>query len=322
MAVLAISLVALTTSCGYEQYITINTDGTSDVTAKIMLKEEEIQEVDETFKKEYNSSFNEVMAESGFIYSGERVLDGKKYKVYNQTEKQNIEETNKMFVLKNDEQAVVDMNSDSFDFTLMRSGQNKDVEQYEHLVYRFEYPNKIVNASIVAEDNTMTISTMDMLDKDLDRVYVTFKEGVTSRKDLKVDGVKDGGYYNKTKGLTVTSTGVIEKFRVNNKPQPKNSYKASKDGKYKVEIKLASGVEKKFSFTIDKTKPTTNIKAKTYTKDVKITYKDSLSGIKKATLNNKSIKSGTKVTKDGKYTLKITDRAGNTKIVKFNRKKL
>lgn len=73
LAVLAMSLVALTTSCGYEQYITINTDGTSDVTAKIMLKEEEIQEVDETFKKEYNSSFNEVMAESGFVYSGERV---------------------------------------------------------------------------------------------------------------------------------------------------------------------------------------------------------------------------------------------------------
>ncbi len=69
----------------------------------------------------------------------------------------------------------------------------------------------------------------------------------------------------------------------------------------------------------DTTKPTvTGVKdGKKYSKAVTIKYSDKESGIKKATLNGKKIKSGTKVSKKGKYTLKVTDKAGNTKTVKF-----
>lgn len=56
---------------------------------------------------------------------------------------------------------------------------------------------------------------------------------------------------------------------------------------------------------------------KTYKKAVKVTFKDEKSGIKKATLNGKEIKSGKKISKKGSYTLKVTDRAGNTKTIKF-----
>ena len=69
----------------------------------------------------------------------------------------------------------------------------------------------------------------------------------------------------------------------------------------------------------DRIKPTvTGVKNnKTYKKQVTIKFSDKQSGIKKATLNGKKIKSGKKVKKNGKYTLKVYDRAGNVKQVKF-----
>ena len=69
----------------------------------------------------------------------------------------------------------------------------------------------------------------------------------------------------------------------------------------------------------DKIKPTvTGVKNnKTYKKQVTIKFSDKQSGIKKATLNGKKIKSGKKVKKNGKYTLKVHDKAGNVKQVKF-----
>lgn len=316
------SLVMLSaTGCGYEQFITVNEDGTSEVTAKLLLKDIEIEQADATCEKEYGSSFTDLLTKSGLCYSGERVLDDTKYKVYSESKKQDATETDKMFVFKNDEQAVIDMNSDCFDFAQLRKDNGKDeVDKYEHFIYRFDYPQKIVNASIIAEDNTLTISKMDMLDKDLDRVYVTFKEGVSSRRDLKLSGVADKGCYNKVKTVSAKSSGVITKFRVNNEPLSKNSYKATKQGKYSILVELSSGVTKKLNFTIDKSKPTTNIKAKTYTKTAKITFKDKLSGIKKALLNGKIVKNNTKVSKSGSYTLSITDKAGNTNTVKFTLK--
>lgn len=75
----------------------------------------------------------------------------------------------------------------------------------------------------------------------------------------------------------------------------------------------------KRSIDSDKTKPTVSgVKdGKKYSKAVTITFSDKDSGVKKATLNGKTFKSGTKVSKKGKYTLKVTDYAGNTKTVKF-----
>lgn len=74
---------------------------------------------------------------------------------------------------------------------------------------------------------------------------------------------------------------------------------------------------------IDTTKPTVKgVKnKKSYKKPVTIKFSDKSSGIKKATLNGKKIKSGKKVKKAGSYTLKVWDKAGNCRIVKFKIKK-
>lgn len=57
--------------------------------------------------------------------------------------------------------------------------------------------------------------------------------------------------------------------------------------------------------------------AKTGTSPVTIRAKDSGTGIHKITINGKTIKSGTKITKAGSYTVKATDKVGNTRTVKF-----
>ena len=62
---------------------------------------------------------------------------------------------------------------------------------------------------------------------------------------------------------------------------------------------------------------------RTYKKTITIKFKDEKggSGIKKATLNSKRIKSGKKVSKNGFYTLNVTDKAGNIRTIKFKIKK-
>ena len=135
-------------------------------------------------------------------------------------------------------------------------------------------------------------------------------------------GAKDKKAYRKSITIQVGAKSAVTSFTVNGKQQPNNKFTADKNGKYKVVVQTATGLKKQISFCIDKQKPTTNIKnKKTYKKTVKITFKDKISGIKKATLNGKKIKSGKKVKKNGKYTLKIYDKAGNVKTVKFTIKK-
>ena len=69
---------------------------------------------------------------------------------------------------------------------------------------------------------------------------------------------------------------------------------------------------------VDKTKPTiTGVKnGAAYKKPVVIKFNDA-SGIKSAKINGKKLKSGTKVSKKGSYTVTVVDKKGNSKTVKF-----
>ena len=143
--------------------------------------------------------------------------------------------------------------------------------------------------------------------------------------------------YKVKKYITINSDNVIKKvyitrngkkysddeyYYVNDKEYDNvyNKFAFVKDGKYVVKTTLVNGATSTLKFTVDRTKPTTNMKAKTYkktSKGKKITFKDATSGVKKATLNGKTIKSGKVVKKAGKYTLVIYDKAGNKKSVTF-----
>lgn len=95
------------------------------------------------------------------------------------------------------------------------------------------------------------------------------------------------------------------------------------DGKHTLVISDTYGNKETVTFKTDKTAPIVKgVKNKeNYKKAVTIKFSDDVSGIKKAVLNGKSIKSGKKIKDAGNYTLKVRDKAGNITTVKFNIKK-
>lgn len=100
------------------------------------------------------------------------------------------------------------------------------------------------------------------------------------------------------------------------------SYTATANGTYTFRICDYLGNYSLYSVkvsNIDKTAPAISgaSNGKTYKSAITIKFSDKLSGIKAAKLNNKAIKSGTKVSAKGSYTLIVTDKAGNTKTIKF-----
>lgn len=95
------------------------------------------------------------------------------------------------------------------------------------------------------------------------------------------------------------------------------------DGEHTLIIGDTYGNSASFIFKTDHTAPVVKgVKnGKKYKKQRKITFSDAGSGIKKALLNGKSIKSGKKVKKPGNYTLKVTDKTNNQITIKFRIKK-
>lgn len=101
-----------------------------------------------------------------------------------------------------------------------------------------------------------------------------------------------------------------------------NTFTVTKNGTYTVRIENEDGNACSIPFSInsldDKAPVITGVtNGKTYRKPVVIRFGDKGSGVKKAALNGKTIKTNKKVSKNGSYTLKVTDRAGNSKTVKF-----
>jgi hypothetical protein len=121
----------------------------------------------------------------------------------------------------------------------------------------------------------------------------------------------------------VTDKGSgVKSVLINKKSQKiKKSYTIKKAGRYTITVKDKAGNKATYKLTIDKTKPTVKgVKNNgSYNKAVTIKFSDNKngSGIKKATLNGKTIKSGKKVSANGTYTLNVTDKAGNKTTVKF-----
>lgn len=91
------------------------------------------------------------------------------------------------------------------------------------------------------------------------------------------------------------------------------------DGKHTLAVMDTYGNKKTITFKTDKTAPVVKgVKnKKIYRKPVTVKFSDSTSGIKKAALNGKKIKSGTKIKNAGSYTLHVKDQAGNLTTVKF-----
>ncbi len=158
------------------------------------------------------------------------------------------------------------------------------------------------------------------LNQDMD-CYIPVKVTGIDTDAPKVIGVSANKYYKKAVTVKFSDEGSGIKSALLNGKSIKSGKKINSDGKYTLKVTDKIGNIRTVKFVVDKKTPTTNVKAKTYNTDVKITFKDKTAGIKSATLNGKKITSGKTVTASGSYTLKIKDKAGNVKIVKFKIKK-
>ena len=90
------------------------------------------------------------------------------------------------------------------------------------------------------------------------------------------------------------------------------------EGSHAITVSDMIGNKSEEEFIIDRTKPSVKgVKnGKTYKKAVTIKFSDK-NGIQSASLNGKIFINGSKASKKGTYTLKVTDNAGNVKTVKF-----
>jgi hypothetical protein len=166
----------------------------------------------------------------------------------------------------------------------------------------YTYPDSNTNSgelNVYTVESTDTICVQELCKSRWLKTKTIHIDSVDEIKSVKVDG--------KTAKVKDTDTPVSVKLS---------------DGSHKVTVKTVNA-KKTFTVKVDSTKPTVSgVKnGKTYSKAVTIKFSDETSGIKKATLNGKTIKTGKKVTKAGSYTLKVTDKAGNTRTIKFKIKK-
>lgn len=143
---------------------------------------------------------------------------------------------------------------------------------------------------------------------------------------LDLEPANDGIVYirNNDYEIWIDYTRVDYTIKLNGKIVTVDEYYDAfdKPGKYRIEMENIYG-KNECTVVYDNAAPVVKgVKNnKTYKKPVTIKFSDNISGIKSAKLNGKTIKSGKKITKLGKYTLKVTDKCGNTKTIKFKIKK-
>lgn len=184
----------------------------------------------------------------------------------------------------------------------------------------FPYSVSDTNGTI-QEDGKTVIWNTENLTKDTERLYALFQV-TNSVSAPSYTGAKNGKSYNTGVTLTIDSENLLDKVDINGESTQKDCLFLSAEGVYTVTATDINNHSSNIKFRIDTTKPSVSGVAnkKVYKSARTIKFSDKGSGIKKAMLNGKAIKTGHKVTKKGSYTLVVSDKAGNKKTVKFTMK--
>lgn len=327
LAVLLLGM-AMLTGCSVEQKLKINADfsSTSEIDMYTTAQEEdEIMKSLAEMGMTDATTYAELMESMGCSYSGTKVVSGVENNIYTSKEAMSAQDTKASFVELSKDRAVYDI-SEQTETAEEQAGAATDGDLsdvgffYMTITYPFEVGK--ANGTIQEDGYTVQYDVKALQQQKVDRLYAVSKSALAATDKITIKGAKNKKAYRRSITVQVSAKSAVTSFTVNGQSQPTNVFSTSENGKYKVVVKTATGKKKTINFCIDKKKPTTNIKnKKTYKKAVKITFKDSISGIKKATLNGRKIKSGKTVKKNGTYTLKIYDKAGNVKKVKFTIKK-
>lgn len=233
------------------------------------------------------------------------------------------------------EQADVEMLSQYEDYINMYGFTLEEAQQYltsskVNVRVNFSKPVTYTNG-IISEDGTQvswsfTQEDINTLQKGLRVFYAetTAESRILGDQVLpKISGIKKNGYY-KNAQFEVSDDVEVAAVVINGMAADPSSdgFVVSQEGKNVVEVYDYNNNMTTCSFVVDTTKPKVKGVAnnKTYKGKRKITFSDKY-GIKTAKLNGKNIKNSKVVSKKGSYTLKVTDKAGNTTMVKFKIKK-
>lgn len=198
---------------------------------------------------------------------------------------------------------------------------NTMLESIDFYNMSITFPYKVIltNGTLSEDGKTVTFNLMELMKNKADSIYAYTAKSTRLIELAKTDGTT---IKNKAKvaakKIKIATYDKVKSITVNGKAQKSKTIKLAKDTTYKIKV-VTANASKTFTVTRDTKKPTvTGVKnKKTYSKKVTIKFSDSASGIASATLNDKKFKSGKSVSKAGKYTLKVTDKAGNTTTIKF-----
>lgn len=320
------AVMLLASGCGARMEITVNKDLSVDDNVQYYLTEEEVSALISQFGPDVVEEPFRKVTINGKQYS--RVIQKKEH--YNPSEtKQYFSEINKKFVLASS--GVLPDFSDVGEGNQLYPEEMAGVD-FADAALTCPYPVYYTNGKVRPDGKTVDFDLTRI--KEGETLYAVFDKSLYNIDKVEFSGVKNKGVYNKFKQVVVKTKGVLtyvnytevkadykeitggESIGGTNTDGYKNWYFGT-DGVYKLHAQLLNGKKKTVEFTIDTTKPTTNMKNKTYKKGVKITFSDKIAGMKSATLNGQKIKSGRKVNKAGSYKLVLTDKAGNTKKVNF-----
>lgn len=316
--VLAVTLIGcmLLGSCGMETTYDVDVANKSiKAVSSTYFTEEELQALAEQSDEPLDMSQLEQVERDGVTY-------------YVSTEEETIKGLNKL----RNASMVLDSNkficySNILDNSGMEDmGELQETFEFYNINYNFNKPILTTNLKKVSENSVQT----GMTDTPKEVMYVTFTKKAANCKSVKSNISKK---YTRTKKVKFTSDGVITGYTVNGKKYSptvysetdgkgkvtlhKDYYKFKKNGKYAIKVKLSSGYTRTFNYVYDTIKPTANVKAGyKYKAGKKLTVKDKY-GISKITLDGKKVKNGVKMTKKGTRTLKVYDKAGNVRTVKF-----
>lgn len=223
------------------------------------------------------------------------------------------ENTDEVFGFMDELEQMLESN-DEFSQKMYEEIQNMDIR----MSMTFPYSVTKTNGS-VQEDHKTVVWDMKEMDKS-ERLYALFHTS-NSVSAPKYTGADNGKNYNTGVSLKITSENLLNQVKVNDETTQSDTLFLSDEGVYNIKAYDINGNSSRITFRIDKTKPTVSgVKSgKTYNAPRIIKFSDKGgSGIRSATLNGTSIKSGKKISKKGTYRLIITDNAGNKKTVSFN----
>lgn len=179
----------------------------------------------------------------------------------------------------------------------------------------FPYAIADTNGTIQEDGQTVVWNTKQM---QKERLYALFHTSEMSAAPV-YKGAVNGGVYNTGVNIIIESENLLRSVTINGESTESEHLFLSTEDVYRISAADINGNTSTLRFRIDKTKPAIKGVAdgKTYKTVRTIHFSDAGSGIKNAVLNGQTIQTGKKVSKKGTYTLNVTDKAGNRKVITF-----